>query len=382
VTHTLPTLYKKTSTGAIQWWTISVEPGVDFGIIITQYGQVGTENPQETRDVITKGKNVGKKNETTPYQQAVAEADAKHEKQRKKGYVTTPEAAAAGEVDDAVQGGILPMLAHKFTEQGHKIVFPAYAQPKLDGMRCIAIVDEGKATLWSRERRPIISAPHLIEELEHCFPTGRVVLDGELYNHDMKHDFERFMSIVRQKDKVHPDHKMIQYWVYDAPDMTEASWATRLAWLDATLIDNTGLDYTRAVETRFIDEPAVPDLLAEYRGLGYEGVMLRNAAGRYLNKRSYDLQKVKEFDDAEFGIVGIAEGRGRLQGHVGAFVCTMPNSDQTFEAKMSGDTGKLKEYWDDHALWTGKMLTVRYQGLTGKNGVPRFPVGVTFRDYE
>lgn len=382
--NTFPILYKKTSTGALQWWTISVEPTINFpieGIIVTRFGQLGTEKPQETRDRITSGKNVGKKNETSPYDQAVAEAAAKHEKQRKKGYVISIENAMAGEIDEIVQGGVLPMLAHKFSEQGHKIKWPAYAQPKLDGMRCVAIVEDGQATMWSRQRNPIISAPHLLAELERCFPIGRIVLDGELYNHDMKDDFEKFMSIVRQQDKIHPDHHLIQYHVYDIISIPDADWRERHAWLLLTLHDNPSFDDIRLLETREIEESQLLDLFAEYRGLGYEGLMLRNADGRYVNKRSYDLQKVKEFDDAEFDIVGVSEGRGKLMGHAGAFVCKTADG-VNFEAKLSGNLDRLREYYEDHSLWQGKRLTVRYQGMTGKQNVPRFPVGVVIRDYE
>lgn len=384
MTATFPTLYKMTSTGAVQWWTILVEPTASFpdeGVIVTQFGQVGTEKPQETRDRITKGKNVGKKNETSPYDQAVAEATAKHEKQRKGGYVIGIENAVTGAVDDIVQGGILPMLAHKYSEQGHKIKWPAYAQPKLDGMRCVAIVEDGKATMWSRQRNPILSAPHLIAELERCFPIGRTILDGELYNHDMKHEFEKFISIVRQQDKVHREHRLIQYHVYDIISIPDADWRERHAWLLLTLHDNSVFDDIRLLETREIEESELLDLFAEYRGLGYEGLMLRNADGRYVNKRSYDLQKVKEFDDAEFDIVGIEEGRGKLMGHVGGFVCKTAEGVE-FVAKLAGQLDRLREYWDDHSLWQGKRLTVRYQGMTGKQNVPRFPVGVTIRDYE
>jgi DNA ligase-1 len=377
---TLPTLYKKTSTGAIQFWTIGADIGEGgIGLIRTQYGQVDTPNPQETVDVIRTGKNAGRANATSPLEQAMAEATAKHQKQLKKGYVTTAEAAQAGELDVTVAGSISPMLAHKFAEQGHKIVYPAYGQPKLDGMRCIAIVDDGTATLWSRERRAIISAPHIVAELEARFPTGRIEFDGELYNHDMKADFERFMSLVRQKDRPHPDHKLIQYHVYDMP-VPGLAWEDRYAGMITVLAQD--FEYIRQVLTAPIqDETEVPTVFAAYRALGYEGLMLRNARAHYVNKRSYDLQKVKEFDDGEFAIIDIVEGRGRLMGHVGAFVCRMENRT-TFEAKMSGDTGRLKEFWDDHALWLGKKLTVRYQGLTGKNNVPRFPVGVIIRDYE
>jgi hypothetical protein len=126
---TFPILYKKTSTGKIQQWETSVS---DDSVITTRFGQVDGKI-QETQEVITKGKNIGKANETTPYDQAVAQAQANWTKQLKKGYVDSIEDAMAGKTDNIIEGGISPMLAHVFSKQGHKITYPALAQPKLDG---------------------------------------------------------------------------------------------------------------------------------------------------------------------------------------------------------------------------------------------------------
>jgi DNA ligase 1 len=381
-----PTLYKKTSTGAIQFWDISANESrvsdtagdeTDLAsTIVTEYGQMGTQNPQKTFDRIRSGKNIGKKNETTPFQQAVAEAKAKWEKQLKKGYTQTLSAAQSDGTDAMISGGIVPMLAHKFAEQGHKIKYPAHIQPKLDGIRCIAIVKDGECTLWSRTRKPITSMPHIIQELEALFSNEDVILDGELYNHDYKTNFEKIVSLVRQEE---PDqeHYVVQYHIYDVVNgetfkNRNSFLAERLELID----EESSLKLVLTSECR--TEDIVMERFELFRSMGYEGAMLRNSGSLYVNKRSYDLQKVKEFDDAEFIIVGIEEGRGKLAGHVGAFVCRTENGKE-FLAKMSGDLEKLREYFNDHSLWSGKLLTVQFQGLTSY-GIPRFPVGLRFRD--
>jgi len=381
-----PTLYKKTSTGAIQYWTISVEracgpqgSGDWRGVIITEYGQLGTESPQKTEDTISEGKNKGKKNETSAFQQAEAEAKAKWEKQKKKGYVETKKAAEAEETDDLIEGGIVPMLAHKFSEHGHKIKYPAAAQPKLDGIRCIAILKDGRCTLWSRTRKPITSMPHIIKQIEEGFPAGtEIILDGELYNHQFKKDFEKIVSAVR-KEKPEEGYELVEYHVYDV--VTDEPFSRRMlklrymksSWFEGSIVK---------VDTWVVEnEDQVTDVFEKFRADGYEGAMLRNLEGKYANKRSYDLQKVKEFDDDEFPIVGFEEGRGKLAGHVGSFLCRT-KSGKDFLAKMRGETSRLKEFFDNHSLWTGKLLTVQYQGLTGAEKVPRFPVGLSIRDYE
>ena len=100
----------------------------------------------------------------------------------------------------------------------------------------------------------------------------------------------------------------------------------------------------------------------------------------YVGKRSFDLLKMKEFDDAEFRIVGIEEGRGKLTGHISGFVC-VTNDGKTFTATLNGELSFLKQCFDDPTIWTGKSLVVQYQGLT-KYGIPRFPRAVRFRDSE
>ena len=379
----LPVLYKKTSTGAIQYWKIWTEKSNQgfkmYPCIVTEYGQLGTDSPQITYDHIKEGKNVGRKNETSATEQADAEAQAKWEKQKKKGYVENVDDAHDERVDEIIEGGVVPMLAQKFSDHSKKIKYPVFIQPKLDGIRCIAVLKKGKCTLWSRTRKRIKSCPHIVAEIEKRF-VDDIILDGELYNHQYKTNFEQIVSLVRQDKKPDPRCTEVQYHVYDL--VNDQTFENRFKTLrNAFTIGNPEFQYLRLVTTVTGSEDDVSVYFANFKDRGYEGAMLRNADSFYVNKRSYDLQKVKEFDDGEFDIVGIEEGRGKLAGHVGAFICRTDDERQ-FSAKMSGDTDKLRDYFEDHSLWEGKKLTVQYQGLTGAEGVPRFPVGVAIRDYE
>lgn len=249
-------------------------------------------------------------------------------------------------------------------------------QPKLDGLRMLAVLKDGKCTLWSRTRKPITSLPHIVDAIEKALPGVDIVLDGEAYNHEYKNDFEKIVSLVRQEDPGE-GHEVVQYHVYDIVDttLTFQQRTNKLKhlkerWFDGPLVK---------VETLQVkSQEEVKAVTSTWLDLGYEGAMIRNADGMYVGKRSYDLQKIKTFKDAEFEIVGIEEGRGKLLGHVGAFICKTENGEE-FKAKMAGDTDKLKQYFENHKLWEGKKLTVQYQGLTGKNELPRFPVGVRIR---
>lgn len=380
-----PVLYKRASTGRLLFWAISVERNA---IVIT-FGQMGGKN-QKTTDTILSGKNVLRSNATTPEQQAGLEAQSQWEKKVKKGYVQDPDAAMAGEVDTAViTGGIDVMLAHRYDEQGHKIVYPAYAQPKLDGHRCVAIVKNGKCTLWSRTRKPITGVPHVIRDIEEALrfmfgpaaSDADLIFDGELYTHDYRDKFEELTSFIRQVTPK-PGHEVVQFHIYDTPSC-ETDYTGRLDWLYQFFAVNPQNSLVM-VETREVaDEDELMLAFDRFLELGYEGAMARNAGGRYVGKRSYDLLKLKEFLDGEYPCIAVEEGRGKFVGHA-IFVCTVdPNnptdSNTEFRAKMKGDTVELKKYWDDPTLAVGKMVTVKYQGLT-KNGIPRFPVALRIRE--
>lgn len=363
----LPKLYKKTSTGAIQEWSISVKENE----ITTRYGQLDSANMQSTTETIKAGKNKGRSNETTANQQAELEAKAQWEKKLKNGYVQNIEDAIGGKTDASIEGGVLPMLAHKFTEHGNKIKFPCYGQPKLDGIRCVAILKDGKCTLWSRTRKPITGVPHIAKAIEQQFDFD-VILDGEAYSHLYKNDFEKIVSFVRQETPI-AGHEVVQYHIYDY--ITDLTQSQRAVFLNTYKVkDPLVLVKTVTIE----NEIEMAEWFQDFRKQGYEGLMLRNSDGLYVNKRSYDLQKVKEFEDAEFKIVGIDEGKGKLAGHVGSFVCETKDG-KLFNAKMKGDLSNLKKYFDDHSLWKGKLLTVQFQGYTVYD-TPRFPVGLRLRD--
>lgn len=365
----LSTLYKKSATGALEEWAI----GTQGNVIVTRWGQVGGA-VQETRDEVKKGKNEGRANATTPVQQAELEAKSKWEKKLKKGYVKTKKDAEAGEVDSIIEGGIFPMLAHKFAEQGHKLKYPCRIQPKLDGHRCIATTDENcKASLWSRTRKRITSMTHIEAAIE-ALRLPNIFLDGELYNHEFRDRFEDLSSFIRNSE-FQPGAEQLQYHIYDLP----SSWGFGQRWDFLMNHLSSVRDPLRLVETYSVqDEDDLMNGFNHYLAQGYEGAMARNVDGPYVNKRSTNLLKIKEFDDAEFEVIGVEEGRGKLAGHA-IFVCRAANGNE-FRAKLKGKQEDLKQYFDNPGLAIGRQLTVKYQGLTNKAQVPRFPVAWRFRE--
>jgi DNA ligase-1 len=371
----LPTLYKLTKTGAVQQWTVSYEDNK----VITRWGQQGGAI-QTTSEVVT-GKNTGKSNETTDTQQAAIEALAQWVKQTKKGYVETVEKAKAGEVGDVIKGGINPMLAEKFSDFGNEVVWPAYAQPKLDGHRCIAVITNSSVTLWSRTRKEILSVPHIAEALRSHIDIPeagkRIILDGELYNHSLKSDFEELTSAIR-KQKPSEASKKVVYHIYDFPTAFGGFGERHQQLLDLLLKNGMPPRCLVSVATHKVQsEETMRDLFSVFLDEGYEGLMVRSAAGHYEERRSRNLLKVKEFQDAEFPIIGVEEGKGKLAGHA-IFVCKT-DSGQEFRCKLKGEQSHLKSYFLCPELVIGRLLTVKFQELT-KDGIPRFPVGERIRE--
>jgi len=182
------------------------------------------------------------------------------------------------------------------------------------------------------------------------------------------------VSLIRQEEPAE-GHEIVQYHIYDY--VSDAIFGQRTKLISDLVINSNSLI---KVETQAVmTENEAIELFSAFCAKGYEGGMIRNSSSLYVGKRSYDLQKIKEFEDAEFNIIGIKEGRGKLTGHVGSFVC-VTDKGIPFEAKMMGATEVLQQYFVNHGLWKDKRLTVKYQGITNKNGVPRFPVGVRIRE--
>lgn len=396
---TLPTLYKLTSANALQYWQVSVEAAT----ITTRYGHVGGAE-LSTSDTLTEGKNAGRSNATTPEQQAVAEAQSRWDKQRKRGYVETQEAAQRGDVSEAVEGGVVPMTAKVWEEYAEKIVYPVAVQPKLDGHRMIAIIDvwtEGRNThidvnLWSRTRKRVASVPHLVEAL---FDTVRfaidrpgneedmltaigfqksekgqqLILDGELYTHELRSDFERLSSLARQS-KPHPDAKQLQYHVYDV--VSPLGFRDRIAKLEHLFDVSSPL---RLVETVYADNAAqVFGHHEHFVKEGYEGAMVRHITTPYEHKRSSQLLKLKDFLDGDFVITALEEGRGKLHGCVGAFVLCTPEGKE-FRAKWAAPEADLRKAFAEPEKWVGQRAVVKYQNLSA-DGIPRFPILLRRRD--
>ena len=366
----LQTIYKKTKTGATQEWSIEVE-GNKYRTHSGQVGGVISTNEW----TVCFGKNVGRANATTDDEQALAEAVAKRTKKLESGYFED-----INNINE--QQYFEPMLASKWEDSKDKITYPIFSQPKLDGIRCIVTKDG----MFSRNGKPIISAPHIFESLKPLFETNpQLIFDGELYADKFANDFNKIVSLVKRTKPTVEDlaesKKNIQYWIYDLPNEDDTFEIRSQALYDLFMEWSYFNSHCINVDTDVCrSEKEVMELYEGYVEKGYEGQILR-LNGPYENKRSKFLLKHKSFQDSEFPILDICEGEGNKTGQVGYMVFEIEGKRFKSNVKCSWEEGA--EILKSKSKLIGKSATIQYFNLT-PDGIPRFPyvININREEYE
>lgn len=355
-----PVLASKTRVGKDKFWQAHVVTDGDDWYTQTSYWQVGKDGKksivQWSEPYQATPKNVGKANETSANNQAFSEFESMVTKQRDKGY------AEVGMKSDIRP---LPMLAQKFSERGGKMKWPVHVQPKLNGQR----MNFDGTEAWSRGGKDII--PEVIQHLQ-CKTTlvldGELILPGNVLLQETMKATKKYVPGVSEK---------LNYVVYDIMD-AHMVFSKRFERLKA-FVESLNTPNIILVPTYIAHDIAeVMSYHKQFVSQGYEGTMVRDDSGGYdIGHRNNQLQKFKDFVDAEFEIVGVIEGDGRFKG-AAIFVCDN-GYGETFRCTPEGTMEHRRELYDTRANHIGKFLTIRYQELS-KDRVPLFPVGVDIRE--
>ena len=337
-----------------------------------QYRMVsGIDGGAEVRSkwTIAKPKNVGKTNATTGITQADTEIAARYTKKLDEGYYSDAKQAKENPEGRFFQ----PMLAVLWEKANEKYKkFPLLADPKLDGMR---MTIKGTECI-SRTGNSIKTADHIVEELKVFFTEHpQVRLDGELYNHEYKEDFNTLMSIARQDKPSIEDLKIasekLQFHVYDCYHEDEPNMPAidRKTWLMDNLIIT---DLVKLVPTFEVENQEDLDAFKEQSLLeGYEGTITRGYESIYENKRSNWLLKHKDFITEEFKVYNIIAGKGNRSGIAGTV--TVYVKDNLVGCGLRGSHDYCEKLLNDKDKYIGKLATVRHFGIT-PDGSLRFPV--------
>jgi len=371
----LPDLFGKASSGKIKVWRCEIiDNGDDTASIYVEHGMEDGKRQCDEK-LITEGKNLGKSNETTPYEQAVSEAKATWTKKKDELYVENKV-----DIVDTTSGFFLPMLAHKFSEQSAKIDFKAAVlQFKYDGFCALAKKENGIVYLWSRQGKLLEVPTEIRDELSVVLKEGETT-HGELYNYGW--GFQRLASAIKKRNADTPN---LQYYIYDTPVLGKTykerfidRWGNVPSVLSPELVKIAGSTRLVLAPTQVVTDPeTIPEIMATSLSLGYEGLMIRNINSNYTFKsRSYNLQKIKEFLDAEFEIIGGKEGTGRESGTV-VFKC-ITDAGVEFDVRPRGTVEERSVMFDNLNSYIGKKLTVRYQNMSDEGSL-RFPVGLHIR---
>jgi DNA ligase-1 len=375
-----PTLYKLDSVGRLRTWRMQLD---DRGHYRTLSGRADGKQAESSWTVPVPA------SQPTVKDQGEFEVRAQYRHQLDREYHASADTVSQPKM-------IEPMLAKTYAG------WPGigFFQPKLDGIRCIMTA----TGLFSRQGQPIAAVPHLHAALAPVFAEyPDLVLDGELYNHDLREDFGEISSIVRKKSPTADDlakaERVMQYHVYDTVD-TNSLFGDRSRFLLKALAEMLQYHVYDTVDTnslfgdrsRFLLKALAPhqgwivivptrlclnaeqadEAYEEAIRLGYEGGIYRLDKPYELGRRSKFLLKRKEFITREYPLVRFEEGTGNWAGTAKRAVLT--NDDGTeFGAGLRGSFEANKRLLE----CTGGEVTLRFFQLT-PDGVPRFPVVIDY----
>lgn len=340
-------LYKLDSKGKLRFLELFAENGE-----VVQISGLVEGKATENRSKCTP-KNIGKSNETSAEEQAEKEVESKYLDKLTKGYFSSVHEAETNKV-------ILPMLAKDAKKEMHKIEFPCYVQPKLDGMRSLG----SSKSMMSRTGKPITTMDHILKQLEDI----NVTIDGELYAHGLS--FQDNMKLIKKYRE--GETEKVHYHVYDI--ISDLPFGERYKQLFDLCRD---MDNIEIVPSYFVNSM---EEIRRYHTIfleeGYEGTMIRwGKEGYKLNGRSSNLLKYKDFIDITAKVLDIVPMEKRPE--QGMALCELSDGG-VFTANFKMPFAKREEILTDKAEYIGQTAEIRFFEYTD-DGLPRFPVCVGFR---
>ena len=282
-----------------------------------------------------------------------------------------------------------PMLAYPASDKPIDYTKPVYIQPKLDGVRCLIQYErrtqprEDVVVAYSRTGKEWKNIQHILAELKPFFQANpNVILDGELYNHDLKDDFEQIISLVRRQKPDDIDmlesRDMVQFHCYDIINK-RMKFSTRNKFIKDNLEESYCVKHVETIDVH--SEEYAKDVHESCLEAGYEGSILRTN-DVYKCGRSWSLRKFKDFHDAEAYIVGYEVGKGKREGTLGKFLMQDEDGNKFGCPPGKGFTYKdMKDMLDNIHEYMGQTATFTYFERT-KAGSYRHPLFKCIRNYE
>ena len=282
------------------------------------------------------------------------------------------------------------MLAYPVSDRPIDYTKPTFIQPKLDGVRCLIqaeftnVFKDLKVKAYSRTGKEWKNINHILQSLVPFFNKyPDVILDGELYNHDLRDDFESIISMVRKQKPTREDmsksRQNVQFHCYDIVDET-LPFSQRNDFILKAVYNN--YDYVKVLPciTVHSHDNAIMQHKINLKA-GFEGSILRSN-NVYQCKRSHALRKFKDFSDAEATIVGYLDGKGKRTGTLGKFIMMDDNGVEFGCPPGKGYNYKqLAEMLENIGDYIGQRATFTFFERT-KAGSYRHPLFKCIRNYE
>lgn len=351
----MKTLYKTDTKGNTRFLKVYT----DGNKLIQESGVLGTDSPI-VHEKICKPKNIGKANETTGPNQALFEAQSKINEKLTQGYFESQDELSKADV-------MLPMLAKSYKDESHKIDWDnAFTQPKLDGQRCLGIVNNSKVTLISRQGKEITTVQHINQALSKL-PNGNY--DGELYSLELGNFQEQMRAIKKYRPGI---TEQIAYNMYDIVD--DGAFSDRYNMLKKLKISNP----IRLLPTYTItSHEDLEKYYGEFVETGYEGAMVRwGNEGYKINGRSSNLLKYKKFIDITAKIIDIYPAEDRPTW--GLLRCQAKDGT-VFKATPKVPHSKKEEMLKNKKKYIGQIWEIRFFEYFEDGVTPRFAVGLCER---
>ena len=276
-----------------------------------------------------------------------------------------------------------PMLAYPVSDKPINYDDKVFMQPKLDGVRCLIQYDKKLGvTAWSRTGKQWKNINHITSSLEKWFQSNQLtVLDGELYNHDLRDDFETIISLVRRQTPDDIDmlesRDLVQFHCYDIIHPDNSPFEDRSRFVKYCVNET---DYVKVVSTMLCaSDDDAKEIHATNLACGFEGSILRTN-DLYHQKRTHSLRKFKDFHDTEAKLTSWVEGKGKRVGTIGKFMAVDADGNE-FGMPVMDKFDYLQNNFEEMKSWVGKTATFTYFERT-KAGSYRHPLFKAIRDYE
>lgn len=362
-----PILFKLTKNNNINSWQIIVDGNTYYTIEGVVNGQLTTSLPTLCHE-----KNISRSNYRDANTQAFYEAKAKWDAKIHSGYHISID-----NIHSSVR--FEPMLAQTYDKltQKQKISLQhemIYSQPKLDGIRALAMIDvDGNVLLLSRNGKLLYPNARIINDIKDGlskYPS--IILDGELYCQHA--NFNEIIGMVRSGGGEGEPDDGLKYHIYDIYDKQNphALFQIRYNMIKQMVehLSPRSFSFVPTTKIAFSDSTTIDILEEDYIKHGYEGQMIR-LDRPYTQGRTWSLIKRKRFEDDEFEIVQIFDGNGNRGGSIGSIQLKTKHGD-LFNSNIKLDHARLAKLSNQRDELIGKLATVKYFHLTPA-GIPRFP---------